>query len=395
MILSYLCGECRFAVPMEESAFLAELCRTRGFLLYAQERDEKKGEFLFSCRLFAAKRLSAFCRSAGISLREISRRGVPVLLQKILHRPGLLAGGAAALLILLLSPLFLWEVEITGNESIPREEIERELVLSGLSRGSFLPRVDADAVASNLRRADARLAYVAVNLRGTVAAVQVREAEPEPAPPPTAPANLVAGKDGVVILPLVYEGKCLVREGDVVRAGQILASGILDTENNGTRITRASGEVLARTVRTYTVFVPFDYTVQVPAEQEGKEISLLFFGKAQKVLKITGNATDKCDIIYYKNWWTLPGGRTLPFGFAETRTVYYTDVAAHRDTAEALAVAKAELSALLAADSASYTLLQKTTETVTDGTGVTLVCTVVCEENIAVSAEFAVSDGTK
>lgn len=394
MILSYLCGECRFAVPIGQSAFLTEFCRTRGFWMYAQERDEKNGEFLFSCRLFAAKHLTYFCRNTGVPLREVFRRGLPIFFQKILRRPGLLAGGVAALLVLLLSPLFLWEVEIRGNETVSGEEIERELLLSGLGRGSFLPRVDADAVASNLRRADARIAYVAVNLRGTVACVQVREAEPEPAPPRTAPANLVAGKDGVVILPLIYEGKCLVKEGDVVRAGQILASGILDSENNGTRITRASGEVLARTVRTYTVFVPFSYTVPVPAAREGKEISLLFFGKAQKVLKMTGNATDKCDIIYYKSFWTLPGGRTLPFGFAETRSVFYTEVEAKRDTAEALAVANAELSALLAADSTSYTLLQKTTETAVDDTGITLTCTVVCEENIAVSAEFNVTERT-
>lgn len=393
MILSFLCGECRFAVSIEQSAFLAELCRIRGFWIYAEERDEKNGEFLFSCRLFAAKRLVPLCRGSGVELREVYQRGLPVLLRKLSRRPGLLVGGIVALLILLVSPLFLWEVEFTGNETLTQEELEQELMLSGLGRGSFLPRVDADAVAGNLRRADARLAYVAVNLRGTVATVQIREAEPEPAAPLTAPANLVAGKDGVVILPLIYEGRCLVKEGDVVRAGQLLASGILDSENNGTRITRASGEVLARTVRTYTVFVPFSYTVEAPVGREGRELSLLFFGKAQKVLKMTGNATDKCAIMYYKNWWTLPGGRRLPFGIAEARTVYYTAVEAKRDTVEALALANAELSALLAEDSASCTLLQKTTETVVDSTGITLICTAVCEENIAVSVEFAVSDG--
>lgn len=388
MIFSFLCGEYRYCVPERQAAFLADLCRARGILLFAERRDGA-GNFCFSCRAFAARRLLFACRSVGLAPRELSRRGIPVLFARILRRPGLLAGAVAALLLLCLSPLFLWDIEVTGNETLPAEEIERELALAGLSRGAFLPRTDTDRVAGELRLADARLSYVKVNLRGTVACVQVREAQTTPPETALAPAHLVAERDGVITLPLVFEGQCLVREGEIVRAGQVLASGLIGSENNGTRVTRASGQVLARTEREITVRVPYSYEIRTPLPREGREISVLFFGKCQKVLKTTGNITDNCDIIIKNNRWVLPGGRALPVGVLDTRTVYYTKTEARRTPGEALELAKKELAAALADLAVRGTVLSRTVKAEADEEGITLYCTVTLEENIAVLSEFA------
>lgn len=390
MIFSFLCGEYRYAVPAEKAAFLADLCRVRGIFLF-REKHDGAGNFLFSCRAFAVKRLLPACRAVGLEPQEISRRGVPVLISGILHRPGLVAGAMAALLLLCLSPLFLWDIEITGNEALSVAEIEEELALAGLSRGTFLPKADTDRVAGELRRADARLSYVTVNLRGTVARVQVREAKTAPEKTSPAPAHLIAAKDGVVTLPLIFEGRCLVREGEIVRAGQLLASGLIASENNGTRITRAAGQVLAKTEREITVFVPYCYEVRSPLPREGVEVTLLFFGKSQKLLKTTGNRTDICDIIINNNRWILPGGRALPFGVFETRTVFYTLMPAKRTPGEALTLAQQELAAALADLATDGTVLGKTTRVTANEEGITLSCTVTLEENIAVLSEFAVS----
>lgn len=391
MIFSFLCGEYRYSVPAGRAAFLTDLCRARGILLFRGEHDGK-GNYLFSCRAFAAKRLLAACQAVGLAPQEVSGRGVPVLLGKILRRPGLVAGAVAALLLLCLSPLFLWDIEITGNETLSVAEIEEELALAGLSRGAFLPRTDTDRVAGELRLADARLSYVTVNLRGTVARVQVRETKTTPSETAPVPAHLVATKDGVVTLPLVFEGQCLVREGEIVRAGQLLASGLIGSENNGTRVTRAAGQVLAKTEHEITVNVPYCYEIRTPLPREGREVTLTFFGKTQKLFKTTGNATDTCDIIINNNRWILPGGRALPFCLFDTKTVFYTLTQAKRTPGEALELARAELSAALADFSVGGTLLSTATEVTAGEEGITLLCTVVLEENIAAPLEFALTD---
>ena len=136
MIFSFLCGEYRYSVPAERAAFLADLCRARGILLYHGEHDGK-GNYLFSCRAFAAKRLLAACRAVGLAPREVSGRGVPVLFAQILRRPGLVAGAIAALLLLSLSPLFLWDIEITGNETLSVRKSRRNWRLPGFPAGRF------------------------------------------------------------------------------------------------------------------------------------------------------------------------------------------------------------------------------------------------------------------
>ena len=74
-----------------------------------------------------------------------------------------------------------------------------------------------------------------------------------------------------------------------------------------------------------------------------------------------------------------------------------TDVAEYelypavRSGVEARALAYAELERQLAQDSVGRSMLEKTVELRADADGVTLICTVVCEEDIAETAEIKVT----
>lgn len=384
----FLAGAVAYRVAGASAAALFELLRRERFSPKGIKRIEKSGEIGFVFPLREARRFEAAAAKDGVEIAARTEGGVPLLWRRLLRRPGLLVGILLGLALFCAARLFLWDIRVTGNELIGADELERELAAAGLSKGSFLPTLDRDGVAAAMREGDARIAYVTVNLKGTVAYVQVRETEPVSPPLPNAPANLVAKCDGVVTLALVFEGECLVTEGQVVRAGQILASGLIDTQNHGYRVTRSAGQVMARTVHTYTVTVPLAYEQKTYTGEVGREVSLLFFDRTRKVFKSTGNITKDCDIIKVTKWLALPSGKALPFGFVLVRASGYDYLPAVRTVAEARHLAAEELEARLAADSAGRVLLQKTTETVADGTGVTLVCTVICEEDIAATVEF-------
>ena len=383
----FLLGFVDFEVDAEDATALFEGLRAEGISPKRVRRYEKNGKIGFTCTLFSALRLS----KKNPKLTEVNRGGLPVFFARLSHRPGLICGLALALSLLFVSRLFVWDVEVQGNETVETEEIISELAAAGLSCGSFLPRLDREAVAIELRRGDGRIAFATVNLRGTVAYVQVRETAeaPQAAVPP--PANLVAKCDGVITLPLIFEGECLVSEGDVVRAGQILAGGVIDSEKHGYRITRAAGQVLARTVHTYTVNVPFAYEEKVYTGRKGKEISLLFFTKRGKLFKNTRNIGNSYDIITNVNWWTLSDGRQLPIGFIVSDVAEYELRPAVRDGVQACELAYAELERQLSQDSVGRSMLERTVELVADADGITLICTVVCEEDIAETAEIKVT----
>ncbi len=381
-------GFVAYRVPCEAGAAVFELLRAGEFSPKGVKRCKKTGEICFLLLYREARRFDAAAAASNIPFATRVPRGLPRLFASLRARPGMIAGIVLATLLLVLAPLFAWEVEIVGNERISTEELAGELCAAGLYRGVFLPRLDAEGVATALRQGDARVAYATVNVSGTVVRVQIREGEPEPDNTPRLPANLVAARDGVVTMPLVYEGECLVREGDVVRAGQILASGVRDTQNHGYRVTRAAGQVLARTTYTYTVRVPFSDTEKAYTGQEKYEVTLFFFNRARKVFKNTGNTDTECDIIEKIQWFTLPSGKRLPFGIAVVTHRAFTRVGVTHTALAAREIAAARLAEALAADSAGRTLLSRTVETHVDSEAITLVCTVVCEEDIALVSEF-------
>lgn len=385
----FLTGFVTVSVPSAAAGAFFEMCRACGYA-FRSVKNTENGTLYATFSALTARRVLRSSALRNLPVTPCVQGGAPTLLRRFLHRPGLVAGTVLAVGILLLSSLFLWDVDVTGVETVPEAELRAELAAVGLSPGAFLPRLDADALAVAVRRADPRLSYVAVNLHGTVAAVQVRESVETPPRETPRPANLVAKCDGVVVLPLIFEGERLVEAGDTVRAGDILAGGVIDTDNNGLRVTRAAGEVLARTVHTYTVRVPFTYEQKAYTGRRGYEMAFRFFGWEGNFLKTTGKLTGEYDIIDFESKWSGALPRAVPVFLTGKTAWEYTAVPARRTAKEALETANAELTALLAADSATRTLLEKTVEVAADEAGVTLICTITAEENIAVVSEIAV-----
>lgn len=385
----WLLGYAELLVPNQDLTAFFELCRAGGITPKDMKRDEKTGELF--CRIpgFLAKRIALQATEQGLFLRVARHGGLPSLLVRFLHRPALFLGTLAALFLLIMGHLVLWDIEITGNEQLQTNEVEALLSEAGLARGMLLSRLNGDEIALAVRQRDARISYVSVNLTGTVATVQIREAEQTPAPTQKTPANLVAKRDGIVTIPLVFEGECLVRAGEAVRAGQILASGVMDTDNNGIRLTRAAGQVLARTEEVFVIEIPLEYMEKSYTGRVFREIDLLFFSSRGKVFKSTGNIPSSCDIIKDEKKFHA-GAHTLPVGVVQTEWREYEWVSARRSGEEALSLARDELAAVLSRESVSRTLLTRTVETVVGEDGVKLICTAIFEEDIAAVSEFSV-----
>jgi similar to stage IV sporulation protein len=103
------------------------------------------------------------------------------------------------------------------------------------------------------------LAWITVNVSGCRAYVQVRERvmAPEPVDERT-PANVVARRDGLVLKVQALDGVTCVLSGASVEEGQLLISGIEDTETVGARILSGMGTVEARTWYTLSTVMPLE-----------------------------------------------------------------------------------------------------------------------------------------
>ena len=174
--------------------------------------------------------------------------------------------------------------------------------------------------------------------------------------------------------------------------GELLVSGLYDSNTHGIRYTRAAGRIYARTEHVLEVEIPLDYVEKVYEESKCVEIDLFFFGKSINFFKSTGKNIYSCDIIEYNKVLDIFGLSRIPIGLTYTVASPYREVERERTKEEALHLAYAELNGQISALSDSAQLIRKEIQTEWTDSSVRLICTVGCIEDIAIQAEFDVTD---
>ena len=194
------------------------------------------------------------------SLEALRERGVPAAGRRLRRRTALLCSAALCFALLAASTLFVWDIEVTGCESVSEGEILRALADCGVESGSFWPAWDADAVKNHLLLEIPELAWAGVSVSGSRAEVRVRERieRPELASD-GAPGSITAAASGIIERMEVYEGAPAVSVGDAVAVGETLVSGEMASAVGDTRYVRARAAVTARTYVELTACAPLKY----------------------------------------------------------------------------------------------------------------------------------------
>ena len=289
------CGEA--ALP------LWDLCFRDGAALSASlyERDLPRLE-----------KIAALC---GCELHTIARRGGTVSAGRLRSRSRLAVFAAVCALILTASSLFIWDIEVVGNETLSKGKILRSLAECGVSEGCFWPAADAERVRSGMLLRCEDLAWMTLNVRGSRATVLVLERREKPEIyDEGAAADLVAARSGVVRELNVKNGSALVARGMLVTEGQTLVSGTMDSPTGESRRVRAEGGVTAETWPERTVFL--SPGAREKERENGFRLILgLRFGK-NRVNLVTNSRKelDECDKIMKEYTLGVEGLFHFPLG---------------------------------------------------------------------------------
>ena len=288
-------------------------------------------------------------------------------------------------------------MQVEGNVNLTDDEIVDALRACGFGVGSYLPTLQVREVENRVLMASERIGWLSINIDGTVARVQIIEHitgkdANDGENVHSRPANLVATRDGQIEYFELYRGNAVVKVGQAIKAGELLVSGVYDSQTEGFRWTRAAGRVMARTERTIRVEIPLCYEEKVYADAVLQEIELHFFNFSHKIFKNSRNCAILCDIIEYNYSLGKLGGNRLPLSLTRIEARPYYTVTAERTPDEALELCYLELSQKLSALSGEVQLLQKDIVTEMGERSVVLTCTLVCIENIAAQQEFEIID---
>lgn len=360
---------------------------------------DKEGGGHFRLYPSDARRLFAsLTEREGIKIEK--EEGLPPILRRYQRRWGIPIGMLLLCLILYLSSNVIWSMEIRGNETVSDVEIKEGLGSLGCRVGSFIPAMDLWQVCNRYLLMDGRLAFLSVNLEGTHAVVEVMEEKQKQQsdwehPNDDTPSNLVATSDGQIVRYEISSGQAAVKVHQVVKKGELLVSGIVNTKKNPDntfRLERSVARVYAQTVKEFSVSQPLLTQQTVEIEKEITEKSIIFFSQAIKLFKKGGKTPEGYDIIRERTQWTLFENISflptisLPI-YTETVTVVRTqereeriDQTRGREMASRMLAQSVALALLPDAQTVSYQL-QEGYDEGTDSYTMTLRLT--CIENIA------------
>lgn len=216
----------------------------------------------FTLRVFLWERdyarLAALAERRGCTLRVLSQRGGSRSRTLLRRRAGLLAALGATVLLLFFSSLFVWEIRVTGGEGLALGPVINTLEDCGLRSGVFWPTLDVDALRDRALTELPELAWLTVNLRGSVAELKLlpRAEKPE-IYRENEPTELRAARPGLVRSVSALAGEARVFPGRFVETGELLVAGE-SLSREGTRLLCARGEVVADTWYEIGAVCPVD-----------------------------------------------------------------------------------------------------------------------------------------
>jgi similar to stage IV sporulation protein len=357
---------------------------------------ETEGELLrASFHVSALRRLRALSTEHGFAVTRLAKAGAPTFLRRVRRRYALLAGLLLCALGLRAAALFVWDIRVYGNETTPTGVLLRELDALGFRYGALGLSVDSERLANEMLLRVPELSWFAVNIRGSRADVLVRERRPKPElEDGLSPGVSVAAKAGVVTKVSVLHGVGVVRPGETVAVGDLLAAGRVTDRRGGTRDVRARAEVWARTWYELTAVAPLLVYEKCYTGDETTEYAVKIAGKINKLPFQGGNHTPDCDKIVTERALRLPGGVVLPVALVETRYAPYELVPVTRDAAGTAETLEAGLLSRLEA-TLDGTVTEYAFETAEEDGRVRVTLRAECLEQIAVTRDYTAEERTE
>lgn len=310
------------------------LCSARKLAFWDLEWE---GAETFTCRMSRGDHrvLSRAAEKLDCTIEIVRREGAPYTLAKLRHRQALAVGIAACGTAVLIGSFFVWDIQIAGNETVPREVILRSLEKNGVHRGCFGFALNGEDIRNHVLLEIPELLWITVNVSGCRAYVEVRERVEAPEPvDEREPTNVVARRDGLILDIQAMDGVRCVLPGTSVEAGELLISGVEDTETVGARVLTGMGKVEARTWYTLSTVMPLTVAEKQYTGEEKQGYSLVFGTNRVKFFLNSSIGTGNYDKITERTQWSL-FGLPLPVTFVKETFRFYETVPAEVSAAQA------------------------------------------------------------
>ncbi len=321
--------------------------------------------------------------SGAFSVTAIKKSGMPFLLVRVKKRIFLLMGAVLCVMLVWVSSFFIWQIDVTGNDTVSSAEILAELRELGVYIGASTFSVSQPTISNEMLLRFPELCWITLNTHGSRIEVIVRETVPRPEiRNPDVPAMIVASKAGIITDMLVLNGEQTVAVGDAVDTGDILVSAVV----NGTGLVHAEAEVWASTRCENTLSMPLSLKTKSYTGDSRTRFSVVIGGKRILLYPSGIVPFERYDKTISSDTWSVFGSPMPITVIKEVYTEYEADNCV-LNVDSAIAILKAELLATLEDELGSGYAVDTQFVASNDNGVLTVTMYAECVEKISVEAE--------
>lgn len=236
-------------------------------------------------------------RKNGVKLRAGKRAGPYFTLMRYRRRVGLYVGALLFAIILSVNRSRVAEIRIEGDA--PRGQVLKILEDCGITEGADRAGLKTYKAERELMLGVENCAWADVSCTGCRVTVRLETGVPLPEMEDnSAPRNLVAARDAMIVGRTVRKGTAAAEVGSGVQKGGLLVSGVVETsaivlngsETGNVLFVRADAEIIGEFTETRDFFVPYNETLHIPDGEQtrykslvfGDDVYPLYFGRAYK-----------------------------------------------------------------------------------------------------------------
>ena len=341
-LLNLLLGYCVFEIDSKHVKSILNISNSQKIPILSFKIKGEKTYFNIHSKFEKSVFDVAVANSIGVNI--IKRFGLPVLVQKYKHRIGFILGMIVMLSSFLISPMFIWDVSITGNQRLSREYVTEMLDAAGVKIGAFSPKILRSDVYEFILTNSDEIAWISVNFIGSTAHVEITERDYKKTSSSIADgANIIASTDGRILDTDIIKGRRVVRNNDVVKKGELLVSGIYNSNRMGTRYVYADAKVYANVLKEIEVEIPLNSFKKEYLEEKVVEAQLKIFKKSVNIFKNYSKTTDNYDTIIRKESIPFFGFEKLPLVLESVIALPYKKVPILLSVDEAVNAAELEI----------------------------------------------------
>lgn len=343
--------------------------------------------------LYRKKAVFSALFAEGVEWKKGKLRGLPQIFCRYRKRIGIPIGLFLFCLIIWLSGRVIWCINIEGNHSVSDEEILEILEGLGCAVGKKYEDIDFDILHNRFLMECPDIAWIAVNMNGTHANVEIREVIDGEEKKDGGFYNIIAKEAGQIERLAATEGKPVVEIYDTVEPGELLISGAIsyksDTMN---RFESAEGAVYARVFRNVEVNVPFLQTVKEYTGEKTSKKTVRFFNFDINLFRNSRISYKLCDKITVSKQIYLFDTLPLPLYIDETVYTEYKEKKKTLSKDEALSAAEEQYGKKLRRVLGDGELISRFSQTVTDEDGVTVKGYIYCIDDIGEKVPLVLTD---